>query len=83
MLASILHHNNIPCSVFERDSSSITREQGGTLDLHECSGQRALDAAGLLDKFRCLVREGGEAIKSMSLNASRSHLTKSSHAMLT
>ncbi|KAI3325225.1 FAD/NAD(P)-binding domain-containing protein [Xylariaceae sp. AK1471] len=63
MLASILHHNQIPCTVFERDSSSVAREQGGTLDLHEYSGQRALDAAGLLEKFRSVVREGGEALR--------------------
>ncbi|KAJ8117573.1 hypothetical protein ONZ43_g4182 [Nemania bipapillata] len=63
MLASILRHNNISCTVFERDSSAVARAQGGTLDIHEYSGQKALDAAGLLDKFRAVVRPGGEAIR--------------------
>lgn len=64
MLASILHHNKIPSTIFERDSSAVARAQGGTLDLHEYSGQQALDAAGLLDNFRAVVRAGGEAFKS-------------------
>ncbi|KAI1126946.1 hypothetical protein F5Y10DRAFT_243805 [Nemania abortiva] len=63
MLASILHHNNIPCTIFERDSSAVARAQGGTLDIHEYSGQRAIDAAGLLEKFHAVVRPGGEAMR--------------------
>ncbi|GAP87556.1 putative Aromatic-ring hydroxylase-like [Rosellinia necatrix] len=63
MLASILHHNNIPCTIFERDTSAVARAQGGTLDLHEYSGQRALEAAGLLDGFRAVMRQGGDAMK--------------------
>ncbi|TRX93306.1 hypothetical protein FHL15_005885 [Xylaria flabelliformis] len=66
MLASILHHNDIPCVVFERDSSAIVRAQGGTLDIHEYSGQQALDAAGLLDQFRALMRQGGDTIKILT-----------------
>lgn len=64
MLASILHHHGIPCTVYERDSSSTARKQGGTLDIHDHSGQKALDAAGLLDKFRGFVRVGGDAMRS-------------------
>ncbi|KAI1437427.1 hypothetical protein GGR50DRAFT_644984 [Xylaria sp. CBS 124048] len=63
MLASILHNNKIPCTVYERDSSATSREQGGTLDIHEYSGQQALDAAGLMDAFRAAVRDGAEAMK--------------------
>ncbi|CAJ2510347.1 Uu.00g050500.m01.CDS01 [Anthostomella pinea] len=62
-LASILHHNDIPSTIFERDSSSTARSQGGTLDLHANSGQKALAAAGLLDKFRAIVRPEGEAFR--------------------
>ncbi|KAI1110554.1 hypothetical protein F5Y14DRAFT_443880 [Nemania sp. NC0429] len=63
MFASILHHNGIPSIVFERDASAVARAQGGTLDLHEHSGQQALHAAGLLDEFRAVMRPGGEAMK--------------------
>ncbi|KAF2970755.1 hypothetical protein GQX73_g2790 [Xylaria multiplex] len=63
MLASILHHNNIPCTIFERDSSAVARAQGGTLDIHEYSGQQALNAAGLMNEFRSVMRLGGDAMK--------------------
>ncbi|KAI0451712.1 hypothetical protein F5B21DRAFT_516496 [Xylaria acuta] len=49
MLAGILHHNNIPYAIYERDTSAVAHTQGGTVDIHEYSGQQALDAAGLLD----------------------------------
>ncbi|KAI1339445.1 hypothetical protein F5Y15DRAFT_382567 [Xylariaceae sp. FL0016] len=62
-LASILHHNDITCTVFERDSHAQVRAQGGTLDIHPASGQRALVAAGLLDKFQSIVRPEGEAMR--------------------
>ncbi|KAI1749426.1 hypothetical protein F4782DRAFT_309666 [Xylaria castorea] len=65
MLASILHHNNIPCTIYERDSSAVARAQGGTLDIHEYSGQQAINTAGLLDEFRAVVRQGGDAMKVM------------------
>lgn len=68
MLASILHRNGIPSIIFERDTSAVARAQGGTLDLHEHSGQQALHAAGLLDEFRAVMRHGGEAMKSELLD---------------
>ncbi|KAI1347974.1 hypothetical protein F5Y01DRAFT_329039 [Xylaria sp. FL0043] len=63
MLASILSHNDIPCIIYERDSSAGARCQGGTLDIHEHSGQQALNAAGLLDEFRAAMRQGGDAMR--------------------
>ncbi|KAI2643717.1 FAD/NAD(P)-binding domain-containing protein [Xylaria nigripes] len=63
MLASILHYNDITCTVFERESSPTARQQGGTLDIHEHDGQQALDAAGLMDEFRASIRLGGDSIK--------------------
>ncbi|KAI0814420.1 hypothetical protein GGR55DRAFT_631747 [Xylaria sp. FL0064] len=63
MLASILNHNSIPCTIYERDSSAGARCQGGTLDIHEHSGQQALNAAGLLDEFRDAMRQGGDAMR--------------------
>ncbi|KAI0199446.1 hypothetical protein F4808DRAFT_432512 [Astrocystis sublimbata] len=66
MVASILHHNGIPSTIYERDSSAVARSQGGTLDLHEYSGQQALHAAGLLDKFRAVVRQGADTMKILA-----------------
>ncbi|KAI1818076.1 hypothetical protein GGS20DRAFT_529669 [Poronia punctata] len=63
MLASILHKHGISCTIFERDSSAAARDQGGSLDIHDDTGQKALDAAGLLDEFRSLVRVDGEATR--------------------
>ncbi|KAI0404019.1 hypothetical protein F4802DRAFT_270699 [Xylaria palmicola] len=66
MLASILHHNNIPSAIYERDSSAVAHAQGGTLDIHEYSGQQAIDAAGLLDQFRAVIRRGGDAMRILT-----------------
>ncbi|OPF81338.1 FAD-dependent oxidoreductase [Streptomyces antioxidans] len=60
-LARVLHVHGIPSTVYELDASATARDQGGTLDLDEESGQRALSHAGLLEAFRPLSRpEGGE-----------------------
>ncbi|KAI2620985.1 FAD/NAD(P)-binding domain-containing protein [Hypomontagnella submonticulosa] len=62
-LAAILHHRGIKSVVFDRDSSATARSQGGTLDIHADSGQRALTAAGLLPAFREKARPEGEATR--------------------
>ncbi|MGW4073884.1 FAD-dependent oxidoreductase [Streptomyces asiaticus] len=60
-LARVLHVHGIPSTVYELDASATARDQGGTLDLDEESGQQALLHAGLLEEFRPLSRpEGGE-----------------------
>ncbi len=62
-LARILHTRGIPSAVYELDVSPVARDQGGTLDVHEESGQRALAEAGLTAEFRAVVREEGEALR--------------------
>lgn len=62
-LARILHTHGIPATVFERDTSPSARPQGGTLDMHEDTGQAALRAAGLMDRFGQLSRPEGEAAR--------------------
>ncbi|MEV6824193.1 FAD-dependent monooxygenase [Amycolatopsis sp. NPDC051102] len=62
-LARVLHTRGIPSVVCELDASPAARDQGGTLDLHEESGQRALVEAGLLGEFRAAAREEGEALR--------------------
>ncbi|KAI9709068.1 MAG: hypothetical protein M1820_003514 [Bogoriella megaspora] len=59
-LARILNINNIPCTVFERDTSPSIRTQGGTLDLHPPTGQQALKDANLFSEFQEHARYDGE-----------------------
>ncbi|WP_370963611.1 FAD-dependent oxidoreductase [Amycolatopsis sp. cg9] len=62
-LARVLHTRGIAATVYELDATPVSRDQGGTLDLHEESGLRALAEAGLLDGFRAIAREEGEALR--------------------
>ncbi|WP_433075859.1 FAD-dependent oxidoreductase [Dactylosporangium sp. CA-052675] len=59
-LARILHRHGIGAVVYEREASRSARSQGGLLDLHPESGQRALDEAGLTGEFRSEARPEGE-----------------------
>ncbi|GAA2512284.1 FAD-dependent oxidoreductase [Winogradskya humida] len=59
-LARILHRHGISTVVYEREASRAARWQGGMLDLHPESGQRALAEAGLADGFRSEARPEGE-----------------------
>lgn len=62
-LARVLHTRGIAATVYELDASPTARDQGGTLDLHEESGQHALAEAGLTGEFRAIAREEGEALR--------------------
>ncbi|QLQ35474.1 FAD-dependent oxidoreductase [Micromonospora robiginosa] len=59
-LARILHRHGLGAAVYERESHRAERTQGGSLDLHPESGQRALAAAGLEARFRSEARPQGE-----------------------
>ncbi|KAJ3573067.1 hypothetical protein NP233_g2672 [Leucocoprinus birnbaumii] len=63
MLARLLKLQGIPFRLFELDASSESRSQGGSLDLHTDSGQKALKAAGLFTEFKRLSRQDGAALK--------------------
>lgn len=62
-LARVLHRHGHPVTVLERDAAPDARPPGGTLDLQEGLGQRALDKAGLLAEFRSLSRPEGQAMR--------------------
>ena len=68
-LARVLHVNGIESAVFDLDASPTARSQGGMLDMHVESGQRALRAAGLYDEFRGLVHQGGQAMRILDKHA--------------
>ncbi len=64
-LARVLHVHGIPATIYEGEPSAETRTQGGQLDIHENNGQLALEAAGLIDEFRAIIHEGGEASRML------------------
>lgn len=55
-LARLLECNKIDYVVYERDTSSLTVGQGGSLDIHGTTGQQVLKEAGLHDEFKKYAR---------------------------
>jgi 2-polyprenyl-6-methoxyphenol hydroxylase-like FAD-dependent oxidoreductase len=62
-LANVLCRNGIEPVVVELDADRHARTQGGMLDMHEESGQAALRAAGLYERFLTKVLPGGDATR--------------------
>ncbi len=58
----LLKEPHVEVTVFEGEKDLSVRAQGGTLDLHTETGQKALRKAGLYDEFLKYARFDGEAI---------------------
>jgi 2-polyprenyl-6-methoxyphenol hydroxylase-like FAD-dependent oxidoreductase len=63
VLARILGNHGITATVYESDPSGAIRKQGGSLDIHEESGQWALREAGLHEEFLQLTHPQGEHVR--------------------
>lgn len=63
VLARILQMRGIASTVYELDATPDARHQGGSLDMHEESGQHALREAGLYKEFRRLTHPQGESMR--------------------
>ena len=67
-LARLLQIRGIKVRIFEQDPSSEARDQGGTLDLHDDGGQKALFEAKLENEFKKLARPEGQSAKILDRN---------------
>jgi len=61
-LARLLQMKGADIKVYERDINKDARMQGATLDLHEESGLKALQEAGLMEAFKANYRPGAERL---------------------
>jgi 2-polyprenyl-6-methoxyphenol hydroxylase-like FAD-dependent oxidoreductase len=75
VLARILQVNGIRATVYELEASADARGQGGSLDIHDDSGQIALREAGLLDEFQARTHPSGEALRVLD-KTGRVHVDK-------
>lgn len=69
VLARILQMHGIASTVYELDAAADARHQGGSLDMHEESGQHALREAGLYEEFRRLTHPQGESLRVFDKHA--------------
>lgn len=63
--ARILQQHGIAVTVYDRDPDAHSRNQGGSLDLHDDDGQIALREAGLLEEFFALARFEGQEMRHL------------------
>ncbi|KAK4687346.1 hypothetical protein P7C73_g2773, partial [Tremellales sp. Uapishka_1] len=65
LLARYLQLYGVPVVIYERDPSPDFRPQGGSLDLHDDTGLKALRATGLMEIAQTHMRPEGEAFTFM------------------
>ena len=68
-LAKLLQRKGATVNVYERDMDQYVRVQGATLDLHDESGLKALQEAGLMDAFKANFRPGADRIRIVNKTA--------------
>ena len=68
VFAKLLQQANVNVIVYERDKDEFSRIKGGTLDIHNDVGQKALEKAGLLDAFYKYSRPTGERATDITGN---------------
>lgn len=68
VLARILQKHGIRPTIYEREPSASSREQGGSLDLHSGTGLTAMRAAGLFGEFRKLARYEDDKMRILDKN---------------
>ncbi len=68
MLALLLQQKGIKATIFERDLSDQNNARGGSLDIHENTGQLALKEAGLYEQFLSKARFEGEDFRLFDKN---------------
>lgn len=62
MMARLLQQHGSKVTVYERDLNPQSRIWGGTLDLHEDSGQKAAQTAGLLAEYFAMAKPMGRTL---------------------
>jgi 2-polyprenyl-6-methoxyphenol hydroxylase-like FAD-dependent oxidoreductase len=68
-LAALLQRHSVSFTLYEREANISSRFQGGSLDLHPDSGQRALQVAGLEAAFRKHARYHDQDYRFMDKHA--------------
>lgn len=68
-LARLLQMKGAMVNVYERDAHKDARAKGATLDLHEESGLRAINEAGLMEAFNANYRPGADTLRIVDRHA--------------
>lgn len=68
MLGLLLQQQGFDIKIFEKAGEEVNRDRGGSLDIHEDSGQLPLKVAGIIDEFKALARFEGEDTRVLDKN---------------
>ena len=68
MLGLLLQHQGFEVNIFEKAGLNVNTDRGGSLDIHDDSGQLPLQQAGIIDKFKARARFDGEDTRVLDKN---------------